>query len=69
MGSSPNLRCTVSVRVWKRQTKLLTCKPLVRAKIGGADAYIILFLKTCLYCLEVLYLSCIHALFLFSNLK
>lgn len=55
------------ITVWKKkQTKLLKYKPLGQAEIGQADADIILSIKMCLHCLEVLYLSWIYALFFFQ---
>lgn len=58
------------IKVWKKkQTKLLKYKPLGQAKIGEADADIILFIKMCLHYLEVLYLSWVYALFFFFKFK
>lgn len=55
---APGTSIHVMIKVWKKkQTKLLKYKPLGQAEIGQADADIILSIKMCLHCLEVLYLS------------
>lgn len=66
---APGVSIYIMIRFWKKQTKLLKYEPLGRAKIGGGDVDITHLIKTCLHCLEVLYISHTHALyfiFLFS---
>lgn len=65
--NAPGICIHTMVSVWGGgKKKLLMCLHLMRARMRGTNAYIIVFLKTFLYCLEVLYLSCIYEYFFFQ---